>query len=350
MTTRPAQPTPLPALFALRGPDRLDGASLPDRIRFLKWGRNDTTQGPFIVDDHTVSVLDANQRARGFGEVALDWEHNTVPGTPEYERTREPRSIAARGIIKAVKGEGLYFEPSKWTPDGERNYANYIDPSGAVAKDAQDRVVFVHSVALCRNGSAPDVTLLSASSNPPTTTMSDKNKVLTLAALAVALGLPDTATEADLADRLKPLSAAPPDLSPLAARLEALEKRPATGDVPATITALTARVTALEATRDQSGRDAIYAEAARDGKQYPLDRAELDKLPLATLRAMTDKLAPGVVPLHARARGTGADTTPPLGDRIAKQRAAMDTIRRRDNCSHEDAFTRAQAEQPALFA
>ena len=211
----------MPDLFALRvpGKDALAGDALPDRVRFLKWGRNETTKGPFIVDDYTARVLPLNQAKLGFERVALDYEHNTVPGTSEYERSQEPRPVAAHGAVQVVPGEGLYLVGLNWTPSGRDHARNYEDLSGALSKDAQDRVVFAHSVALTHNGATPDVHLLSSraaqSPQPPNERSLMPETIETLTASLATLSTQLTG----LVDRISRLETKPapsvPDLTPL---------------------------------------------------------------------------------------------------------------------------------------
>jgi Mu-like prophage I protein len=129
----------------------LNDAALPGRLKILEWGRNPSSKGDVVLDDYSASQLPLNQGA-GFAEVALDFEHNTVPDSEEFKRTTEPRAVAGYGTPIVVRGDGLYLDRMRWTPQGQANARNYIDLSPAVATDAQGRVTFVHSCALTRNG------------------------------------------------------------------------------------------------------------------------------------------------------------------------------------------------------
>jgi len=58
---------------------------LPERLKILSWGDNPAIAGLNPrVGAHTLSALFARMKAKGFDEIALDFEHNTVAGTPEW--------------------------------------------------------------------------------------------------------------------------------------------------------------------------------------------------------------------------------------------------------------------------
>lgn len=286
MTER-ATLTQVPELFALRVPEKAAlGEPLPTRVRFLKWGRNDTTKGPFILDAQAAALLPLNQRALGFERVALDYEHNTVPGTVEFERSQEPRPVAAHGAVVVVPQDGLYLEALTWTPSGQQHARNYEDLSGALAKDDQDRVIFVHSVGLTHNGATPDVHLLSSRQPIQAENTPMPETIETLTATVAALSTQLTG----LVDRLARLETKPapaaPDLTPLSSRIEVLEQR------------LTASASAAEAAE----REALVAAASREGKVIPLSAESVKRVDVATLRELVAGLPKNVVPLRATAK------------------------------------------------
>lgn len=151
-------------LTALRARNPAFGneGDLPDRIKLLHWGRNESSKGPVLFDGAAVALLEQTQRESGFERVALDYEHNTVPGSDEFARTKEPREVAAFGSVDPVAGTGLYLSDLQWTPSGRANARNYEDLSIAPYLDAQNRVVFVHSAALTRNGAVQGVHFFSS--------------------------------------------------------------------------------------------------------------------------------------------------------------------------------------------
>ena len=135
---------------------------LPTRLKILDWGRNATVKGTILVDDETAKSFEERQQSAGHGEIAIDFEHNTVAGSPEYERTKEPRPVAGYGRPTILRGDGLYLSNIRWTPDGQASAKNFADLSPAVQVDGENRVTFVHSVALCRNGAVHELTFFSA--------------------------------------------------------------------------------------------------------------------------------------------------------------------------------------------
>ncbi len=78
----------------------LASGDLPERIKFLNWGRNPSDRGDFLVDEQSVQALNA-QIARGsFARIVLDFEHNSLKGSPHYQPP--PRQHAAYGTLKVI--------------------------------------------------------------------------------------------------------------------------------------------------------------------------------------------------------------------------------------------------------
>jgi phage I-like protein len=195
---------PLIALRAITN-GALLGDKLPDRLKLLNWGVNKSTQGDVILDDTTAKVFAANQSTHGLDRVALDFEHNTVPGSVEYERTEEPRVVAGYGTPELIPGDGLYLSAITYTAAGCEQARNYADLSPAVAVDSSGRVTMLASAALVRAGAVEGLSFFSAAPKSikymPETTQAgspgDEN-TLSVAELAKAFGLPDGATKQDL--------------------------------------------------------------------------------------------------------------------------------------------------------
>jgi hypothetical protein len=200
----------LPDLTALRAVisnGARKGDKLPTRIKVFAWGDNPSTKGNFCVGEGTAKTLSANQHALGFDRVAIDYNHCTVEGSPEYVKG-QPKAIFGYGRPNVVKGDGIYLEDIEWTPLGAKNARNYEDLSPA-AHQEDGQIDFIHSVALTPNGCLYDVTFFSASGGDKTNddVMSTPNTaVITLAALAGAMGLAATATEAETMGRLQKLN------------------------------------------------------------------------------------------------------------------------------------------------
>lgn len=330
----------------------LKADKLPDRIKLLNWGQNDSTKGPVILDESSVHRFSENQRHLGHERVALDFEHNTVPGSPEFERSSEPRKVAAYGTPRIVDGDGLYLEGITWTPEGMEAARNYEDLSPAVGLTKDRKVIFVHSAALTRNGAVFDLTFYSADQLFNLLSKKPMDETITVAELAAALSLPETATKADVLERLQALGKEPevkPEdveamsatIETLTTRLEALEKvdpKPAQGKKPedvkpaeitelsatvdgetvtvkvADLVALTSRVEKIETDRKaesdaqaNSERATLIARFSAEGK-VPRDAegkefsAEaLEKLSVDALKLLLSN-TPATVPLNARAQ------------------------------------------------
>jgi hypothetical protein len=202
--------------------------ALPTRLKVLEWGVNKTLKGDIVVDEETLKVFSANQRAVGRDRVALDFEHNTVPGTEEFNRTQEPRMVAGFWTPKVIRGEGVVLEAPKWVAP-EREVLAYEDISATPfvepAGNGRSRVIGLHSVGLTRAGasdftflSAPEIEALVETLSVGKTNRTKTNMQLTVAALAGMLGLEQSATEADVKAKLDGVMA-------LSAKMEALERQ-----------------------------------------------------------------------------------------------------------------------------
>lgn len=270
---------------------------LPNKLLILKWGEATDLEGrPVIVNATTLSELAANQKKHGFEEVALDFNHSTVKPLAEAEQGK-PIYVGGYGTLSVVEGEGVYYHPTSWTPDGESAYTgrHYRDLSATIARNDKNEVTFIHSVALCRNGQIDGITAFSAPSTIPSTnqdnTMQADNKYLAL--LLTILGLPTDATDEQItaaADTFgkkekaedTPAAAAPENVEPLSAvmsRLDAME------------------------------RMQIVDAATREGKVIPLSAEQISATPATTLRDMVSKL-PVTVPLSAAGVPRPGSATP----------------------------------------
>ncbi len=268
---------------------------LPEKLLIVPWGTTaDLSGNPVICDDHTLTVLAANQTQHGFEEIALDFAHNTV-GEPDA-KDGKPQFVAGYGKLSAVEGEGIYFIPTIWTPEGETAYRgrHYRDLSPTIARDDKGRVTFIHSVALCRQGQLPNLHAYSASpSTPPLIT--DHSTLNTnmdyKALLCKMLRLPADATDEQIT----------------AAATAAAEKPAETPEVKLEVEPMAAQ-SAIIARLDQIERNSIVDRAATAGKVIPLSAEQIAATPVDTLRSMVEKLPSNVVPLSATvpAPGTAA--------------------------------------------
>lgn len=273
-----------------------EGAALPKIIRVLNWGENKTASGrKAVCGSLTLSALRANQERFGFAEVALDYEHNTVPGTRAYRESQEPRKVAAYGTLVPIEGEGVFFVPSRWTPSGLKDALEFQDLSPAPATSQEGEVIFIHSVALCRQGDIEDLHFVPFSATNPTREethqeieiMDYKAKLIELVnALGIGAALAPDATDAELEARVSEVAKAKADAG---AGVQAMSD----------VTALAADVKALKARDVERELAEIRSQAAREGKVIPLSAEQLAATAPAVLRDMVARL-PATVPLSRR--------------------------------------------------
>lgn len=300
-----------------------DGArQLPKSLLVFPWGTQDTNQGKHICNGHTLSVLHSNQQLYKMPRIALDFQHNTVPGTPAY---KEPAKVACFGTPRVVEGEGIMLDidEATWTPEGREHVLNghYPELSIAPKRNAKGEITFLHSVALCRAGEVKGLSSLSISVNldpnnaimdltnlDPNTVRATANVFLKAAGLAC---IPDDAQPAAVlsaltggVEKITTLAAAKPDATLAAGAVK-----------PEDITALHARL-------DRQERRALVDKATAAGKVVPLADADIDKMEITTLSAMIEKL-PVTVPLQQRsgdvtalAARAGADGQMTDADRV----------------------------------
>lgn len=279
-------------------------AELPTRIKLLGWGKNVTSEGEVIVDELTARVFSANQKAIGRERVVLDFEHNTVPGTPEYKRTTEPRAVAGHANLTCVPGEGIFAENITYTGTGKKTAADFEDVSIApYCEKKSGRVIGAHSVALTHTGAAygvgfaqapetlsadgelaADLKTLSATSTHNIKNNMDGNATLETLSAQIA-GLSKT-----LGDRIAILEQAKPvDLTPLSASVADLQKKLTDGEKTAT-DIKRAQLVTLFASQGKVPKKA-------DNTNYSAD--ELKMLGLDTLELLLANTAV-TVPLSAR--------------------------------------------------
>jgi phage I-like protein len=339
----PAVSATHPGLVALEAPTKLDpNAALPSKIVMLKWGDNETAEGNFRIGPKTLAAS-ALWDDLGYGEVAIDFNHNTVPGHPSYKG--EPAPIAAMAALSVVENVGLVFDAIQWTPEGQANKTNYRDLSPTVARDESGEVIFCHSGALCRNGATKGLHLFPADtlSSDITDTISTLNaQLFTLMAKETAAPTHTVKTPSVHkpgtfminTDLLKQILKLPADATAddLNAALDALAKGTAGGggDEPdagadtadtATVKALSAQiaalgkgikiltgnfegqVAALNARFEAGERKAVVDAATAEGKIVPAEwlpgQDGKGGLPIEQLRTLCATL-PEIVPLSAR--------------------------------------------------
>jgi phage I-like protein len=295
------------ALLSVQSVTGYNPAQPPTRIRVAPWGETTTVNPglPLIrINERTLALLSANQRRYGFERIALDYEHNTVPGSPEHVRSAEPRPIAAHGTLDVVPGEGLFLCNLEWTPEGPANAANYPDVSPAVACDAEGNVLFVHSVALTRAGAANGLRFatLSVESMDAEQEAADEAELETSQEEVVGM---DPKLKAALCKIMRMDATTATDeavtsgLDGLADQIDKVK------GMDSTITTLSASVLDMQ-------RDFILSQSRMDGKVIPLSAESIKGMDLVALRDLVGKLPANVVPLSAITpkieNGAGAKT------------------------------------------
>lgn len=285
----------------------LAGAELPTRLKVLDWGANRTAPKvglSVLVGARTARQLPLTQAHEGWDRIALDFEHNTLRGTPEYERSQEPRAVAAYGIPLVVNGDGLYLTDLQWTPHGKQFAREYVDLSPSPVQDAAGEVIGLHSVALCRHGAVDGLNFYSVDIPSKQEAAMDWKKWL-CGLLGVSEDTADDALQAAFTDKIKALC-----VEAVGTAVAAVEEKLVALKIPAdpaeTITALSTEVSALktraaeyDAQIAKRDRNDVLNQAARDGKVVALSADAVEKLSLDDLKAHV-KALPVTVPLDRR--------------------------------------------------
>lgn len=281
-------------------------AGLPTRFLVLPWGTNDTAKGPVILNATSLTELPKMAAKMNWDRVVLDFDHNTVPGSPTYKG--EPAPIAANGKLELVEGEGLFFLASNYTPEGKQYAAggHYGDVSPVVILNEANEVIGCQSVALCRQGATPDVVFLSAPWDADSHKRPPSNGDELLCALRDVLGLAPEATPATVMQTLHTIMKTD---STETQNGKAAEQQPDVKALATSVTELTdtvktlaAEVKQLRGEGEAAERAAIEAQCAREGKVIP---ASAKDLPVAKLKALAAEL-PVTVPLEQRTPHEGA--------------------------------------------
>ena len=229
--------------------------------------------------------------------MAIDFNHCSVPGTDTYKdllKAGQPPLIFGYGRVEAVPNDGIYLEDIVWTPLGAQHARNFEDLSPAI-RDEDGEVTLVHSVALTPNGKVRDLNFFTA--DPAVhehrlQNAENKNtKMVSLTLLAAALGLPETAEEKTILEKLSRglVTSSSTEMVTLSARIEALEN-------------------ALRKNSDEqqgAERQRIVTLLSTEGKaplkadRTTYSREELLALDVPTLKLL-DANTPVTVPLSAR--------------------------------------------------
>lgn len=292
---------------------------LPKSLLVCPWGESKVQSGKIIVNAKTLENLQQWQELHKRVEVALDFEHATT--APLAER-KEPIKVAGYGKLRGVANEGIYYDPTVWTPEGEEFYAggHYRDISPVVVTELKTgEVIGIVAVALTRAGqidglnayalSAQEFSALNNGGKKPTaggTPAPQPTKNMDYKSiLLAALGLPAGATD----DEIKAAATS------LNARLEKLkEQNKQTGTPPegANISELSAKVETLQSTIEQltktnelSAKTLLIEGATSQGKNLAISKEKLMTWTLSALSDYVEALPTGAVKITPS--GAGAE-------------------------------------------
>jgi len=188
----------------------LAGDAPPSELKIFEWGSNTSLMGDIKVGQATLKFLDANQKKKGFDRIGLDYEHQSLPGHPNYKPA--PREYAAYWTVEVREGDGVYLIAPTWIPEGFEKARNFHDLSPVVLQDENGEVIFIHSVALCPQGAVEGLQFFSAPEDFTNTNTYIMNEVLRKLICALFGAAEDADDEALLAagkEYLAKLAAAP---------------------------------------------------------------------------------------------------------------------------------------------
>lgn len=279
------------------------GEELPTRLVVAPWGEHDARKRGLVrVNERTVEAFAASQDAMRLDRVAIDFEHNTVPGTPAYEASAEPRKIAGYGTPVVLSNVGIVLEDIEWTPEGREALAggHYQDLSPTAFRDDSGTVLGLYSVALCRHGELEGLTIqsakaaaallplftaLSAEISPETPALNSTMKEALLKLLKT-LGLEVTPEMDD--DAVVALMSGYADK---AAAKEVKEEKP---------DAMSADLANVRAELDSVRKERLIDAARVEGKIIPLSADAIKLTPFAVLEELCKAAKPGEVPLKGQ--------------------------------------------------
>jgi len=273
----------------------------PTEIKVLPWGVSEYDEGrnKLVVGSVSVSAIPANQKKYNFDRVALDFNHNSVPKKDKDGKEiplEEPVKIAAYGTVEVRENDGMYLTNLEWTSEGKVAFegGHYCDISPTVLHDEHGNVTFVHSVALCRQGRIPGLTLFGVDFLVEEKSTTNTNKIMDdpqkLKALLFAiLGLPEDADEETALAAAKKFAdkhladdeTKPAELEKFSTELGDVSKRLAT----------------LEKAGADTAKLAVYNSAIAEGKLVPNSAL---KLSLEDLKEFCAGLPAEQLPLNQR--------------------------------------------------
>lgn len=292
-----------------------DGDDLPSEILVCPWGEHETAKGKVICNSVTLEQLPKNQGTK-FDRVALDFEHGTVPSSPNY---KEPQKVAAFGNVEVREGEGVFLSALEWTEEGKAHAkdGHYPDISPAVIRNDQDEVVFLHSAAVCRHGEMDGLTLFSADLREVLQLEADWKPMVAGLLKAMGKEVDPKATDEDLAAlAAKAMTPASKEKSEEKESEEKVEKKEdpkeegkdeiaaLKAEVGEMRKALTEFTAGQKASTEKTERERLIEAANQAGKVLPFTAEQAEGIPVDTLSAMISKIEPTVPLTTNRPNGT----------------------------------------------
>ena len=294
-------------VLTFKAPSGADLKSLPTRILIVPWGKSETSRGVIICNAVTLRELPRLQGKLKRDRIALDFQHNTVEGSPTYKG--EPVKVAAYGSLEIVEGEGIYLSAIEWTPEGKEaaQGGHYPDISPAIVQNKSGEVIFIHSAGIVRQGEIDGLTLFAApiffkTFNSQTQTSNQENTMDYKSALIALLGLEPDADDNTIQEAVKALAAKNKPEPTKDKDAPAGDDKVDVKALAATVKALEGKIVSFNAQSDENQRQALVAQAANEGKVIPLSADELKDAPVKILSAMISKL-PVTVPVEKRTPG-----------------------------------------------
>jgi len=279
---------------------------LPGRIKILNWGENPNCHGKRVfVGPLFVKCL--NAETYPFRKVALDFEHNTFPGTVAYKESTEPRPVAGFGTVEVVDGEGVFLNVTAWTPEGEKMAANYTDVSAGALTDDAGNLVAVSSVALCRAGAVEGMDFVEAPLGGDVSSAlsgiinnnDKKGEAMDYKALLIKkLGLPEDATDEAILAALEKEPAGKPEGEEGKEDCKAEVAELVKEAVAEAVKPIEEKCAALLAAYDAHTKEDLISAATREGKVIAPSAEALLKMTVDDVKGLVAK-TPVTVPLSA---------------------------------------------------
>jgi len=294
-------------LIALAGGDGGPRVA-PKELRLFPMGTIDTSKGPFTFDQQAAALVMAAYQDQG-NDLFFDYDHRSLSdmGPPDSGK-------AAGWFGLELRPDGLWAVNVRWTPMAQAQIEagewRYFSPAFLV--DENRRIRALLNVALTNNPATKNMTpLVAASARWGREAPSDKDTMNKT--LLVALGLAETATDAEALAFAQALTGLSRDLLALSGKAtpaEALATVKAWQESHAKLGEVQAQLTQLRAAEDKRaveeeirlGKESAKITGANEAKVRALGSA-------AAIKAFLETALP-VLPANAPPAPTGGATTP----------------------------------------